>query len=217
MSRRPVAGKSRVTFVVADNHAVFRAGVRRLLETEPGYQVVAETADVPATVAAVRSLRPNILMLGLSMPLGSGFTVLSKLHNLDYVSIIVLTAELDTRHLQRAIKGGARGVILKGSPAKLILRCIEAVLEGELWLDPACASVGTERVNTAAAAFELTSREKEIVVKVVSGATNRDMALELGISEDTVKRHLSNIFDKVGVGNRVELAVFALSHGVQEP
>jgi two-component system, NarL family, nitrate/nitrite response regulator NarL len=215
MPRRPVAGKSRVTFVVADNHPVFRAGVRRLLESEPGYQVVAETADVLATVAAVRSLRPNILMLGLALPLGSGFTVLSKLHNLDYLSIIVLTAELDTRQLQRAIKGGARGVILKGSPAKLILRCIEAVLEGELWLDPACTSA--ERVSTAAAAFELTSREKEIVVKVASGATNRDMALELGISEVTVKRHLSNIFDKVGVENRVELAVFALSHGVQEP
>src|SRR6266568_2604981 len=115
--------KSGVIFVVADNHPVFRAGVRRLLETEPGYEVVAETADVPATVAAVRSLRPNILLLDLAMPLGSGFTVLTKLHSLDWVRIIVLAAELDTRQLQRAIQAGARGVILKGSPAKLVLRC----------------------------------------------------------------------------------------------
>ena len=216
MPGRAEAGKSGITFVVADNHPVFRAGVRRLLETEPGYEVVAETADVPATVAAVRSLRPNILLLDLAMPLGSGFTVLTKLQSLDWVRIIVLTAELDTRHLQRAIQAGARGVILKSSPAKLILQCIEAVLEGELWLDPASAVVTTKRLSPAAAALELTRREKEIVLKVVSGATNRDIALELDITEETVKRHLVNIFDKLGVSNRVELAVFALSDRVPE-
>lgn len=216
MSQRLEAAHSGTTFIIADDHPVFRAGVRRLLETKPGYQVVAETATVPETVAAARSLRPNIALLDLAMPNGNGFTVLAKLSGLAAVRIIVLTAELDMHQLQRAIRAGARGVILKGSPAELILRCIEAVLEGELWLDPACASLASERVATAATALELTSRERQIVLKVVSGASNCDIGIELGISEETVKRHLANIFQKVGVSNRVELAVFALSHSVNE-
>ena len=216
-----------VRIVLVDEHPIFRDGLRRLLETQPGLRIVGEARDAREAAAVVTALRPDILILCLS---GSGLLPLDDLEQVNVngangsaVRTILLTGAVDTPEVMTAaIQLGACGVVPKDCGPEVLFKSIESVMDGSYWVGRECVSdvpasvrkLETTRRQTKA--FGLTRRELEILRSVLSGETNRQIARGFSISENTVKRHLSHIFDKVGASNRVELARFASHHRLLE-
>ena len=213
-----------IRIVVADDHPIFRHGLRTLLEAEPGFQVAGEAGDGEEALRMVASLKPDILLLDLAMPRMPGMEALRALSASGAgIRTILLTAAIETQQIVEALQLGARGVVLKHSASEMLLKGIRAVMAGEFW-------VGRERVQDLVQAlrstlsaqreprknYGLTQREREVVGAIVAGYTNKDIAQKFGISEDTVKRHLTNVFDKLGVSNRLELALFAINNRLVE-
>ena len=212
-----------VRILIADDHHIFRAGLKRLLEGEPGFTVVGEAADGDEAVRLVQQLLPDILLLDLAMPRMSGLEVLRELGGGGTrVRTILLTAAIDRTEVVAALQLGASGVVLKESATELLFKSIRSVMAGECWVgrDSVTDLVRALRESRPAgpegarSTFGLTPREREILSSVVAGYTNREIAQKFSLSEDTVKHHLSNIFDKVGASNRVELTLFAVHHGL---
>ncbi|HEY6446926.1 MAG TPA: response regulator transcription factor [Acidobacteriaceae bacterium] len=212
---------SPIRILIADDHALFREGLRRLLEAEEGFEVVGEAADGEMLVALARRTHADIILLDLAMPKQDGMEVLSELAASDLsVRTLVLTASIDKSQIVQVLKRGAYGVILKESTTQRLFDSIRCVMAGQYWIGresvsdlvKALRSVAPSEGTPRTRSFGLTPRETEIVALVVAGYSNPDIAQRCSISEQTVKHHISNIFDKLGVSNRLELALFAVSH-----
>ena len=213
--------QQRIRVLLADDHAVFRQGLRRLLEAERDFLVVGEASTGEEAVTMMSQLRPDILLLDLSMPGQSGLDTLATIASGDVpVKAVVLTAEIGREQVVRALQLGARGVLLKSSGADLIFKGLRTIMTGQHWVDRQTVTDLVELVRELSGSprqvssnkFGLTARQLEIVQAVVAGLANRDIARKLSISEDTVKHHLTQIFSKTGVSNRLELALFAMHH-----
>jgi DNA-binding NarL/FixJ family response regulator len=206
-----------IRIVIADDHPIFRAGLRDVLSTQADFCVIGEADGGDQAVRLVHELNPDILLLDFSMPGSSGVDVLRRLRQRAGVQTILLTAGISRSETANALKAGARGVLLKGSPTPLLFKSIRGVFDGQLWLGAeelagvisALAGRDRERMQPS-----LTRREHDVLELVASGESNREVARKLSISEDTVKHHLTNIFDKTGVSTRVELALYAIRHGL---
>jgi two-component system, NarL family, nitrate/nitrite response regulator NarL len=200
-----------IAIVIADDHPIFRDGLLRLLEAESDFRVVGSATDGYEAVTLVRSLKPDILLLDLAMPREPGA-----------VRTILLTAAIEDAQKVAALLLGARGVVLKEAASSVLLECIRRVMAGDYWVDrePVASLADSLRLartdREERPRFGLTRRQIEIVKAIAGGATNRDIAARLGIREDTVKQHLTSIFEKCGVSNRLELALFALQHQLVE-
>lgn len=211
-----------IRILIADDHPIFRDGLRKLLEAEPGLTVVGEACDGAEAVAMARQLTPDILLLDLAMPRLPGIEALRELVSTPTpVRTILLTAAIERAQIVEALQLGARGVVLKESATQMLLRSIRTVMAGQFWVGRESVSdlVATLRELMPSGAekarqksFGLTPRELEVVSTIVAGYTNKDIAQKFGISEQTVKHHLTNIFDKLGVSTRLELALFAVNH-----
>ncbi len=211
--------------LIADDHPIFRDGLRRLLESERGFKVVGEACDGVEAVEFVRKLRPEILLLDLAMPRRHGLEALREISNGNSVPVrvILLTAAAEREQIVEALQLGARGVVLKDCGTEILMKSIRSVLAGEYWVgrEPVLNLVqylrGLMDSSTKISRqrrFGLTPRELDIVSAVVAGYANREIAEHFKISEDTVKHHLSNIFDKTGVSTRLELALFAVNQSL---
>lgn len=213
---------SLVRVLIADDHALFRDGLRKLLESEGSFEVVGEASDGEMLLDLVRRTEADILLLDLSMPRQDGMDVLRELAAAQIpVRTLLLTATINKDQIVRALKLGAYGVVLKESTTQRLFDSIRCVMSGQYWvgresisdLVRALRSVSNqENGSQKPREFGLTPREMEIVTLVVAGYSNPDIAQRCSISEQTVKHHISNIFDKLGVSNRLELALFAVNH-----
>ena len=213
-----------VNIVIADDHTIFREGLRRLLETEPAFRVIGEAGDGGETVRLVQGLKPDLLLLDMAMPAMSGVQVLDQLiaGGLS-VRTIVLTAAIESWQTAQVLQRGARGVLLKEASTALLFKCIQCVADGQYWVGRQEVGNLVEYMRREASAAQetrqrhgLTGRELEIVSAIVAGLSNRDMASQFGISEQTVKHHLTRIYDKLGVSNRLELALYAIQRRLVE-
>jgi two-component system, NarL family, nitrate/nitrite response regulator NarL len=213
-----------INIVISDDHALFREGLRKLLEAEPGIRIVGEALDGEETLKVVRQLKPHVLLLDLSLPKLSGLQVLAELSKLELPTrTIMLTAAIEREQVIDALQLGVRGIVLKHSALQLLLKSIRCVSEGQFWVGQEGVSdliqalrrmKPSHNVSKAPRNFGLSSREMEVIGLIVAGYTNKDLARELGISENTAKHHLTNIFDKLGVSNRLELVLYAVDHGL---
>jgi two-component system, NarL family, nitrate/nitrite response regulator NarL len=215
-----------IRIVVADDHPVVRFGVKNMLMNEPGFEVVGEAEDGDDAITQTIELEPDILLLDVLMPRLPGLEAMRAIMTKSpRVKIVLLTSTITSQQIIEALQIGARGIILKDSVAGDLSQALRAVLSGDYW-------IGGERVANLLKAlhelmaqaaaiperktYGLTPRELEVVTCIVEGCSNRDIAKQFTISEETVKRHLSNVFDKTGVSTRLELALFSIAHKLVE-
>jgi two-component system nitrate/nitrite response regulator NarL len=208
-----------IRIVIADDHPIFRDGLRRLLEAEPHLRVVGEAADGAEAVTLVRQLEPDILLLDLAMPRVPGMDALRELASAKHpVRTILLTASVERPQILEALQLGARGVVLKESATQVLLKSITTVMAGSYWVGRESVPDLKELVLDNAApeqpggTYGLTRREMQMVAAIVEGSSNREIAQKFNVREDTVKHHLTSIFSKLGVSTRLELALFAIEH-----
>jgi DNA-binding NarL/FixJ family response regulator len=211
-----------IGIVIADDHIIFREGLRKLLEAKPGFQVLGEAADGEQALNLARQLQPEILLLDVRMPKLSGLEVLRELKNLAIQPrTIVLTVALERDQIVQALQLGARGIILKHSATAVLFEGLRCVVAGQYWVCHESVSDLVQALqkltphpqgNGRRREFGLTPRETEVIALIVAGFTNKDIAEKFAISEHTVKHHLTSIFTKLGVSNRLELAFFSIDH-----
>lgn len=220
-----MAKMPQIRVLLADDHGLFRQGVRRLLESEPTIEVVGEAETGADTVALVEELAPDIVLLDVAMPNLSGIDAARLIKTSSpRTGIIMLTVHADEEFLFEAIKTGAMGYLLKDATPEELVRAIRVVHAGEGLLPPTMAAkVMREFARTretrelADLLNPLTQREIEILQHVVAGLANKEIAHRLSISERTVKNHLSNILEKLHVNSRTQAAVYALRSGLVPP
>lgn len=210
---------TQLRIVIAGEHSIFRHGLRRLLEARSGYVIVGEAADGAAAPELVRRCAPDVLLLGFANRADSATPTLRELAAIDPPPrTIILTDRVDAPDVLAALQLGVRGVVLKDSAPEVLFDCIQSVVENHFWLGhervtgPVPGLRKLEAARRQTKAFGLTRREIEIIRAVVAGYTNREIAERSRISENTVKSHLTHIFNKSGASSRVELALFAAHH-----
>lgn len=220
----PPESRDRIRIALADDHTIFRGGLRKRLNAEPDFQVTGEATSADEAVALCEASTPDVLLLDTEMGGKAGMDVLPRLRERQLnTRTLILTAAITRTDLIKALQVGARGAVLKDTPHALLFKSIRRVRAGEFWIGRdmvadlvhalAAAERGTMKpAIQAPRAFALTARELEIVSAVAAGYTNREMAEKFSVAEDTIKHHLTSIFDKTGVSNRLELALFALHH-----
>ena len=231
MNQSPEARENRkgtVRIVIADDHPIVRDGLKKLLLLEEDFDVVGEAGDGREVLDKVRELDPDVLLLDLRMPNLDGLGALQALQQVSQrTRVIILTASEDKNEFVQAMKLGCSGIVLKQTAPDLIVKSIRKVNSGEIWLDSHTTAAVMRQFSTGQEGSggqssggksrersPLSAREREIVALVAQGYKNKEMAEKMFISEQTVKNHLHNIFDKLGVSDRLELALYAIHKGL---
>jgi two-component system, NarL family, nitrate/nitrite response regulator NarL len=209
---------------LASTQTIFRAGLRQLLNREPDLTVVGEAGNAAEALALVEKTNPDVVLLDWplrGLPRMRDLGGLKTLFNA--VPTLLLSADVGNINAAEALLEGAGGLMFKNSSADMLIKGIRNIAQGQYWIGNEAMTDLLTALNRAAErsqleapkkTFGLTPRELEVIQKIVSGYSNKDIAGKLSITDDTVKHHLSNIFNKLGVFNRLELALFAIHHGL---
>lgn len=209
-----------IRILVADDHAIVREGLRALISTEPGLQLVAEASDGVEAVSKTRTLKPDVILLDMLMPRLDGVGAIAEIkRDSPDAKILVLTSFVDDEKVFSAIKSGALGYLLKDSSPQDLLKAIRSTYAGEAFLHPTIASKLIRELKQPASdkpktENPLTEREVEILQFVAQGLTNDEIAEKLVVSERTVRTHVSNILAKLQLANRTKAALYALKEGL---
>ena len=211
-----------IRVLIADDHAIVREGLRALIDTEPGLELVGEASDGVEAIRLARSLKPDVLLLDLLMPRKDGLAVIAELkqHELE-TRILVLTSFAEDDKVFPAIKAGALGYLLKDTTPHNLLQAIRDVYHGESSLHPTIARKLIGELHRPSspppAGEELTEREVEVLSLVAQGLSNQEIADQLVVSERTVRKHVSNILGKLHLANRTQAALYAIQTGIANP
>ena len=212
-----------IRVLIVDDHAVVREGLRTFLELQDGIEVVGEAADGEQALDRVAELRPDVVVMDLVMPKLDGVGAMRELQRLGHAPrVIVLTSFLDDDRLMPAIEAGAAGYLLKNVEPAELARAVRAAHAGEALLDPRVAARLVERIagrerSASTGLDELTRREREVLELIARGRSNKQIALELGVAEKTVKTHVGHLLAKLGVADRTQAALLAVREGLFGP
>ena len=204
--------------LIAEDHAIVRAGLKALIATEPGLEVIGDVSNGLEAVAQARALRPDVILMDLSMPHMDGINATREIKSEHPgARILVLTSFIEDDKVFAAIKAGALGYLLKESSPDDLLRGIRAVHRGESWLHPAIAAKlirDLQAPQNVPLKEPLTERELEIIKLVAQGLANKEIANRLEIAERTVRTHVSNILEKLHLANRTQATLYAIKKGL---
>jgi NarL family two-component system response regulator LiaR len=204
-----------IRVLIVDDHKLVRQGLRFLLEQEDGIEVVGDCPDGPSAVAAARRLRPTVVLLDLFLPGQDGISVLGEIkRDVPAAEVLMLTSSADDEHLLGALRAGALAYLLKTAGVEQVIGSVRAAARGESLLDPRITARLVHEVRGAAGRgrplAQLSPREREVLGVLARGRSNRQIAKELSISEETVKAHVSSILAKLGLADRTQAAIFGL-------
>src|SRR5262245_7467254 len=205
--------RTSISVIVADDQPIFRLGIKSLLTRESGFAVLAEASDTPRALTLVQDLAPDVLLVDHSLPGLNGLEVVRRMRLAKSPTrAVVLTAAMREADIQQALLHGAWGVVLKHTAGDVLPQCLRQVMLGEHWVgvESVTALVGSLRSPKHSGSTSLTPRELDIVRRVARSASNKDIAWDLKMGEQTVKNHLRRVFRKLHVANRVELALLAV-------
>ncbi|BAD42202.1 response regulator transcription factor [Symbiobacterium thermophilum] len=197
--------------LIADDHRVVRTGLRMLLESHPDFEVVGEASSGPETVQKAQELRPELVILDLSMPDGNGLLYLRQLS--EMTRVLVLTMHDDPAYVRQVIQAGGSGYVLKEAADVELFSAIRAVLSGQTYIYPTLAAkLVEEKAGGERKSVPLSPRELEVLRLVALGHTNQEIALQLNVSVRTVETYKTRICEKLGVYTRSEMVRYALEH-----
>ena len=210
--------ESSIRILIADDHPVVRKGIKALLSTEPGLEVIGEAADGEQAVTKARTLKPDVILMDLSMPRKDGVQAISEIRQkVPGVKILVLTSFAEDKRIIAAIEAGALGYLLKESSPHELVRAVRTVYRGDSSLHPTVAHKlihSLQRSSEGPQTESLTVREIKVLRLIAEGLSNHDIAKKLFISEPTVRTHVSNILRKLHLENRTQAALYALREGL---
>jgi two-component system nitrate/nitrite response regulator NarL len=207
----------KIRLAVVDDHSIFRQGMLSVLGTEPDIEIVGQGENAEDAVRLARELLPDIIFLDISMPGGGLNAAQTIVENYPVVKIIILTGSEGEAHVMTALKTGARAYVLKGVAASELVNILHMVQAGEIYVTPTLAAnlltemtSGSRHEPSASTFDKLTGREHEILALIAAGTSNKEIGLQLQLTEKTVKHYVTNIFQKLQVHNRVQAAILAL-------
>jgi two-component system, NarL family, nitrate/nitrite response regulator NarL len=215
--------KQTISVLLVDDHSLFRSGIRSLLQRNPDFNVVGEAADGVEGIKRARQLQPDVVLLDLNMPGISGLEALQLiLQDCPHTAVIMLTVSEDAEDLSAALRAGARGYLIKNIETDYLLRAIRRAAAGEAVVAESMTAklvaqlqkAATQRLDPISDLDRLTPREKEILVCLARGESNKSIARTLCVAESTVKIHVQNVLKKLNLSSRVQAAVFAVEHGM---
>ena len=214
-----------ITVMIADDHVLMRQGIKQILELEDDIDVIAQAGDGEETIEKAVAFNPDVILLDINMPRLNGIEVLRRFKDLGVASkIIMLTIHDDREYLYETMKIGANGYVLKDSDADSLIKAIRDVYIGKTYIQPSIASMLVTEINSKDKSVNkdllkiksLSKREYEVLTLVAEGLNNKEIADRLFISEKTVKNHVSNIFKKIDVNDRIQAAIFAFRTNIKK-
>ena len=219
-----MSAQTSIRALIADPHAMFRSALRKLLESDSQFCVVGEASNGVEAVQLTQQCNPDVLLIELDLPGCSGLEALRALQGrTSFTRPLLLVSSIRKDQMIEALQLGAYGLLMKTATTSLLFKGIRAVISGQYWLgrDYVSDLVGAlrshERHNRSPVdGFSVTRRELEIIGAIVTGCTNKDLAQQFHLSEVTIKHHLTKIYGKLGISNRLELALFAYEHKLVE-
>jgi DNA-binding NarL/FixJ family response regulator len=209
-----------IRVLVVDDHMIVRTGIRHVLESEPGFEVVGEAANATDALSLTAELRPDVVVLDISMPDVSGLELAARLRSSGGgARVLILSMHNNAEYVLESVRAGAHGYLLKDTAATELRTAIRAVCQGESYFSPPVASrlsaaVRGEHDSRPAGLAQLTAREREVLHGIAQGRTNKEIATELGISHRTVETHRESLMRKLQIRTVAELTRFALGAGI---
>lgn len=212
---------NKIKVMIADDHALIREGIKKLLELEENFEIVALAGDGEQAIASIKEKSPDVVLLDINMPVMNGIDCLKQIKQ-DYpeIKVIMLTIHEDAEYLIETINIGAEGYVLKDADVSSLVKAIQKVVQGEVYIHPTLSGILVREYKRKDKNIEdvignnLTKREYEVIRLISKGYNNKEIAIELFISEKTVKNHVSNIFKKIKVTDRTQAALYAIKHNI---